>query len=279
MADPPLVTVLVTTYNSNPEYLNLTIESAINQDYPNLEVLVIDDGSMPKVSNTVELINHHKVRYEYMQHMGVPHGLNLGMKEAKGKYVALLDHDDILSENSISDRVEILKQGNCGLVYGDIEHIDWKGDRYSSNSYIDYSSVDDFISAILTNVVPPLKHSGIMFDRDVVLGIGNYDVNLAAAYDTDLCIRIAKKAGISHIPQIVVSYRTHKKNLTLDLTYRKHSLKYNLMLVDKYIPKRKGRRTLTKGKVALVNYAKLKLADKKKFFQKHQWIFRLFKLK
>lgn len=272
MKSQPLVTVLITAYNTNPSYLNEAVKSAINQDYPNLEVLVVDDGSKPSLDSF--LGKHPKLKFDYMEHRGVPHGLVRGVEESRGSYIAILDHDDMLTEGSIRSRVEKLEKEKVGLVYGDIDHIDKEGKLYGSTHFRKYSSVSDFVHAILSNPFPPLKHSGIMFDKNVVVRVGNYDPNLSGAYDHDLCIRVAKEAGASHIPKVVARYRTHDNNLTLDLEFRKKGLKSKILIIDKYVDD-PFERFYLKGKGTLVSWGKVLLRNKKLAFQKHQSLLEL----
>jgi glycosyltransferase involved in cell wall biosynthesis len=234
MADP-LVTVLITAYNTKPEYLNEAVESAITQDYPNLEVLLIDDGSNPKLSDCLKRKDHPRLRYQYIDHLGIPFSLIRGMIEAKGEYVAILDHDDIMTEHSVRLRAEKLVCEHVGLVYGDIGYIDKQGRPYGTRHYKDYPDVDSFCQAVMSAFFPPLKHSGIMFDRNAVLNVGNYDSNLRSDYDNDLCIKVAKAYGFSHLGQIVVQYRTYDRNVSIGSQFLRMGFQSKNVMIDRYV--------------------------------------------
>jgi glycosyltransferase involved in cell wall biosynthesis len=90
----PKVSVVIPTYN-HARYLPYALDSVINQGYPNLEVLVIDDGSN---DGTAELVKPYgsKINYIYKENGGTPSALNLGLSLATGKYVCWLSADDAL---------------------------------------------------------------------------------------------------------------------------------------------------------------------------------------
>jgi cellulose synthase/poly-beta-1,6-N-acetylglucosamine synthase-like glycosyltransferase len=96
-----LVTVLITAYQTRPEHLREAVISALDQRVPNLDVLVVDDGSAPPLRDLVSALGDARVRYHRMEHRGLPHALIEGMARARGRYVAILDHDDRLTPDSL----------------------------------------------------------------------------------------------------------------------------------------------------------------------------------
>ncbi|NQV09497.1 glycosyltransferase [Candidatus Woesearchaeota archaeon] len=230
----PLVTVLITAYNGN-KYINEAIDSALNQNYQNLEVLIVDDGSEPPAKNNINRIDDSNVRYIYMEHKGLPHGLIKGVEEAKGEYIAVLDQDDVLTDDSISKRAEALRQDKTlGFVYGNINYINEEGNIYLSQYFKHFEFSEDFIKALLVSLIGPLKHSGIMFRKECINDVGNYDPNLPAEFDNDLIIKIAKKYDFKQINDIVVNYRTHTNNTSSLANHRAEGLKHKLTLIEKY---------------------------------------------
>jgi len=253
MSAKPLVTVLITAYNSNVSYLNQAVKSAINQDYSNLEILLIDDGSTPKLDKLLEDRKHPKLRYKFIEHNGLPFGLIKGIQEANGKYIAILDHDDILTEDSIGKRVEKIEKEKVGLIYGDLDFIDGDNKVYSCRRFKDYPSIGNFVNALLSNIVTPLKHIGVMFNKEAIIKSGNYDSSLLFYFDIDLIIRVAKDHGFAHLPEVVAKYRTHGKNTSSK--NRLYGLKYKLKVVNKQIEKPSKNYTL-KTKVIINEFAK-----------------------
>ncbi|MBW2990291.1 glycosyltransferase [Candidatus Woesearchaeota archaeon] len=254
MNQKPLVTVLITAYNTKQAYLNQTVNSALKQDYNNLEVLVVDDGSEPKLNTFLDL-NNPKLRYQYIEHKGLPHALIQGMEIAKGEYVAVLDHDDVLKPGSIKARAEKLKETNIGFVHGDVELIDEQGKVYATHRYNPLPERSDFINNVLSGAIMQFKHTAVMFRKNAVFSVGNYNPNMPREFDIDLIIRVAHKYGCQHIPEILLRYRTHSHNTSGCFNYRVSAIKYHWKVIDNHVNK-KSQRIKHKAKSALVYFGK-----------------------
>jgi len=272
MSAKPLVTVLITAYN-NPGYLYPAIQSALSQDYNNLEVLVVDDGSDPKLESTVSRAGDRRVRYLYMHHQGLPFGLIRGMEAAAGDYVAILDHDDLLTANSITRRAAILDgDARVSFVYGDINYINSSGQIYSRQDFKTYSGYADFLHAILASPVGPVKHSGIMFRREHVLAVGNYDPSYKALYDNELLLRLAKNYPFAHVKEAVLNYRTHKSNATKVYRMRLEGIRSEFRFINIHVEK-VVKRFSYRVRAVLINLGKVLFEMPS--FRKSRWIFRL----
>jgi glycosyltransferase involved in cell wall biosynthesis len=104
----PLVSIIIPTYNYG-HLISQTLDCLIAQSYPNIEIIIIDDGS---VDNTKEIItgyqqNNAFINYFYQSNMGLSAARNAGIKKAKGDYIQLLDADDMISPNKI--KVQLLQ--------------------------------------------------------------------------------------------------------------------------------------------------------------------------
>lgn len=102
----PKVSVIVPTYNS-AQYINESIDSALNQTYKDFEIIVVDDGS---TDNTKEVLKTYgnKISYYFQKNSGVNKARFLGLNVAKGAYIALLDADDKWLPEKLNSQVEIL---------------------------------------------------------------------------------------------------------------------------------------------------------------------------
>lgn len=106
----PLVTVIITTYNRK-EYLEMAIQSVVNQSYPNIEILVIDDGSSVNYAESIcsKFLN---CIYIYKENGGLSSARNYGINLAKGEYIAFLDDDDFWGKLKIEKQVKILLENS-----------------------------------------------------------------------------------------------------------------------------------------------------------------------
>jgi len=266
--DTPKVTVLITAYNQ-PKYLNEAVESALNQKYHSLEVLVIDDGSNPPMDKFLKSIDNNLVKYIKMEHKGFPYALIKGCEEAKGDFIAILDHDDTLTPGSISKRVNAFQNGE-GFVYGNINYMDKDGKIYSSQNYKEFESADDFVKELIVAPIKPIKHSSVMFDREKLMSVGNYDSKMLSLFDTDLIIRIALKFGYSHINDKVLNYRTHGENASRNIKHKLQGIQNMFEVIDRNYqsaPKKVLYKTQT------VIYTLGKIVYHSVTFKKPQWLF------
>jgi glycosyltransferase involved in cell wall biosynthesis len=103
-SNQPLVSVIVPTYNS-AKYIRETLTSIFNQDYPNLEVIVVDKSD----DNTPEIVQEFDVVYIKQENKGKPAAMNIGIKAAKGDYISALDSDDLWLPEKTSTQMRKFK--------------------------------------------------------------------------------------------------------------------------------------------------------------------------
>ena len=111
----PLVSVIIPTYNSGV-YLKEAVESVLDQDYPNLEVVVVDDGS---TDDSLILLTKYFDRIQIVksQNFGAGSARNLGIQASSGEYLAFLDSDDKWIQNKISLQMNKMFDENLDLIY------------------------------------------------------------------------------------------------------------------------------------------------------------------
>ncbi len=141
---PGLVSVIIPTYN-RARLVGSAVESALSQDYPKTEILVIDDGSS---DGTREMMAraygaNPKVRYLPKANGGVSSARNLGIRESRGEYVALLDADDAWLPGKLVLQLECLRRfPEAGMVWTDMAAVDGDGrllhERYLRTMYSAY---------------------------------------------------------------------------------------------------------------------------------------------
>ena len=113
MKNNPLVSILIPLYNCE-EYIGDTIESCLNQTYENIEIIIVDDGS---IDNSVKVVKEYLNKYNNIKlflqnNSGASRARNLAFTKSKGKYIQYLDADDLMSANKISTQIEIAEKFN-----------------------------------------------------------------------------------------------------------------------------------------------------------------------
>ncbi|WP_448384816.1 glycosyltransferase family 2 protein [Fervidobacterium sp.] len=120
-SDKPLVSVVIPAYNVE-KFIPKTLESVLKQTYENLEIIVVNDGSVDKTGAIVEKILGNQNRFPYKiihkKNEGVSVARNVGIENAKGKYIKFLDGDDWLVPDAIEVLVEACERNDCEIAFG-----------------------------------------------------------------------------------------------------------------------------------------------------------------
>jgi GT2 family glycosyltransferase len=209
LTDPrlPLVTIITPTYN-RASLLPDTIESILTQDYPNLEYIVLDDGS---TDDTQALLRRcgDAIRWEHHPNMGQPRTVNRGLELAQGEIIGLVSSDDPLLPGAISALVDVLQQQpDVLVVYPDWDVIDGGGRYVYHVDTFDYSYVD------MVRYHHTYPGPGALFRRSVVERIGGYDPSFRFAPDYDFWLRAGLLGPFRRVPQTLAAYRAHGSAIT-----------------------------------------------------------------
>jgi glycosyltransferase involved in cell wall biosynthesis len=225
-----LVSVIIPVYNGE-NYLAEAIRSAIDQSWPTIEVLVIDDGSTDNSVSIAEEFGAEKVRCFRQSNKGASSARNLGLSKASGKYIQFLDADDILSADKIMHQVQALVQNpNHIAVCSTVHFINGENHRLSSPSaYEDafiYSTPN--VTAFLIKLWGGYDFKGSMIQpnawltpRSLIESNGPWNEELSVDDDGEFFARmvlgsagVIKTAGLNY-------YRKHpasKQNLSSQKT-------------------------------------------------------------
>ena len=209
----PLVSVVIPAFNAS-EWIAETIESVIDQEYQNFEILVIDDGS---TDNTEKIVSSFgpKVSYYYKINGGQSSARNFGIKNAKGKYIAFLDSDDLWFKQKLKLQIELLEQNKFKWAYTDGIAFDNSTNeilfRFNNKSK-QYEG--DILIKLFQSCFIPMPT--VIVKKEVFSEIGyfNEDHQFRNREDWEMWIRSAQKYPIALIPDILAKYRVHQKSVT-----------------------------------------------------------------
>ena len=199
----PLVSIVTPTFNQ-AEYLAETIESVLAQDYPNLEYIVLDDGS---TDDTQEVLKRFQGRIicEHHQNMGQACTLNKGWEMAKGIYLGYLSSDDLLKPYAISNIVETLSnRADAVVAYCDFELIDEIGRAFRIIQTEDYD-LDRLRQDLICQPGP-----GALFRREVFEKTGGWAEQLQQVPDFEFWLRAADYGIFIRTPKVLASFRVHE---------------------------------------------------------------------
>lgn len=208
----PQVSVLLLTYKSNPEYLKQSLESALNQSFEDIELLVVDDGPGDANASFLEEYQKKDKRLRVIrnsQRIGRLKSRNKGIEEARGKYIAVLDSDDFwCDENKLKKQVDCLDRNpRCGAVGTGMVLIDEKGKEIGR---IRYPGSDQEIRNHMLSSFQ-MAHPSIVFCKKAAEKVGGYSESklLKFAEDYDFFLRVGQHCQLANIPDYCLKYRVH----------------------------------------------------------------------
>jgi glycosyltransferase involved in cell wall biosynthesis len=200
----PLVSIITPSFNQG-EFLDETIRSVLDQDYPNLEYIIIDGGS---TDGSVEIVRRNADRLAYWvsePDQGQTDAINKGFAKAQGEILAWLNSDDSYKPGAVRDAVQFLQNHpQVGMVYGDADLINECGSvigkfpahqtdlRRLQRGYVHIPQQAAFFRANLWRQVEPLDHTFYF------------------AMDYDLWVRLARLAPLSYFSRPWANFRLHQ---------------------------------------------------------------------
>lgn len=223
MNDLPLVSILMPTYN-HELYVEQALDSVLEEDYPNKEIIIIDDGSKDNtqkiIKNWVEKNkNYIPIIFKSRENKGLTKSLNELIDLASGEYIVLLASDDCLKNNGISKRYEYFKNhpdkmgvvSNCIVIDGENNILFEKGiEEFYKRDKSKFETDEKLRKEIIKSLGAPAGPI-IMIKKEIYTKIGKYDESLYAE-DSDFYLRAIAKNLLGFEDIIVSAYRWHGNN-------------------------------------------------------------------
>ena len=204
-----LISVIIPCYNHGG-YLGKAIDSVLGQSYPNIEVIVVDDGSSDD-TREVAAAYGEKVRYIYKENGGLSAARNTGLEHAKGAYIVFLDADDWLYPKALQTNLHYLNlHPTAAFVSG--SHIRVYFDSNTKTEVVK-SIYNDHYSYLLSKgnyigVPGSVLYHRWVFDEFL------FDETLRACEDYDLYLKVARRYPVFHHTEKIAAYNIHSNNMS-----------------------------------------------------------------
>lgn len=226
----PLVSVIIPTYNRE-KYIKKALESVFFQTFQDFEIIVIDDGSTDNTKSVLEpYIKEGRVKYITQQNLKVSKARNNGIRNAQGKYIALLDSDDYwLDSKKLEKQVNYFEaRKDCVLISGGIIRVDENGKELSKilNPELDKDIRENMLFSCL------FAPSAAMFKRDLWKKIGGFNEKSDLSEDWEFFMELGKYGTFYNFQEYFLAYLQGPQNRSN--FNRRDNLKYNLGLIKKY---------------------------------------------
>ena len=215
----PQVSVIIPAFN-HERFVADALDSARDEGYPNLEILLIDDGStdrtLARAHQWAEVNPKCRVAVSSQPNAGLTTTLNRLLDRASGEYVVYLASDDRLLRGGIAARLDyLLAHPSLSAVYGDCRVIDGDGNEVRERGMADGDqgarrrSLSDPAREVVTNWA--VAGSVIFYRRSDIIAMGGYTEGQILE-DWDLYLRLASRGAIAYLDVVVAEYRTHGSN-------------------------------------------------------------------
>ncbi len=205
------VSVVIPTYNLS-KMLKDTINSVLWQTEPDLEVIVVDDGSTDNTRAVVEGIKDSRIKYFYKDNAGTPSSYNYGFSKANGRYIAFLDHDDLWPENYLQVMLSHLdNRSEFGAAYSPITVLYPDGSKIKSyrmpKGKSGWITSELFKRGFIWNSATIIRRSvleNFRFDESLRIG----------CEDRDYFLRLSTRTQFLFVRDVEAIRREHQENLS-----------------------------------------------------------------
>jgi glycosyltransferase involved in cell wall biosynthesis len=215
--EPPVktVSVIIPTYN-RAHFVGLSIDSALQQTHPPLEVIVVDDGSTDDTAAALASYAD-RIRVFRQPNSGAPSARNLGAANASGDYLAFLDSDDLWYPEKLERQLQRFDaEPELGLVHCGMESFD---DATGRVLEVNVDGAEGWVAEQMLHFdkIVVFAGSSLLIPRRVFQEVGGFDVRLPPSEDWDLCYRIASRYKVGFVAGPYVRYRQHPGAIHLDI--------------------------------------------------------------
>lgn len=250
----PLISIIIPVYNVE-KYILQCISSVLAQDYSNIEIIVVDDGSTDDSVQKLKTFNDTRLKIYSRENSGVSASRNFGIKKATGKYIYFLDSDDWIESSLIGSCVPLMESTNHDLLY-----FNYFIDTFSVNEELiktETSQLHQFVDVDPSVLQVAgytwnkfyrksfLELHGLYFDEELSL-YEDIDFNLKCFSKTDKILflpstlyhynsRLVNSLVKSYNPQNTAYFNAVQKTISNFVTEKKYSLEQQKLLLSSYI--------------------------------------------
>jgi glycosyltransferase involved in cell wall biosynthesis len=230
----PLFSIIVPVYNPRPQHLKACLESVLAQVYPHWELCLADDASTD--TQIIDMLAHYHdlypdrirlIRHSHNQHIAV--ASNSALSLAQGEFIALLDHDDLLTEDALLEVAHWINahpDTEYDVIYSDEDKWDERHYCYDEPYF-----KPDWSPELLRGQMY-LGHLGI-YRRSLVAQVGGFRPGFEGSQDWDLALRVTEQArAIAHIPKILYHWRKHPASTAANMDSKNYAASAGLKAVQ-----------------------------------------------
>ena len=200
-----LISIIIPTYN-RAHIIKQSIESVLNQTYNNIELIIVDDGSIDNTKEVVDSIKDERIIYVKQENQGACSARNKGVDFAKGQYIAFHDSDDVWHLDKLEKQIKALKQNNADIVFCKM---------FVFGNFKKRIVPKNFKEGFLQNHSLPLGISTqTLIGKSEIFFNNKFDTNVPRLQDFELLLRIHKNYSVYCIDEPLVDYCVQKDSIS-----------------------------------------------------------------
>lgn len=238
----PKISIVVPVFNTPEQHLIRMIDSVVNQQYDNWELILVNASTTQKSFNLTDYSKEIDDRIKVIslkENLGIAGNTNVGLKAAKGEYVGLLDHDDMLAPQALFEVVATLQSDTKpGLIYSDEDKLEDDGSRrFDPHFKPDWSPH-------LLKQVNYLNHFTVI-KSDLLKKVGYIRPGFDGAQDYDLYLRLIDlNIEVTHIPKVLYHWRAAKTSTAQNISSKSYVLSAGERALADHLKRNKQRGTV-----------------------------------
>lgn len=195
-------------------YIRDAIDSILEQTFGNFEFLIINDGSTDGTEQVIKSYTDRRIRLISQPNGGVSRALNTGLKEAKGKYIARFDADDICYPTRLEEQYQfMLQHPDYVLIGSDADYVSKSGNFIFS--YISTGHTNEEIQARIFER-NPFIHSVVFFPKEIAIQCGGYDPHAHTFEDHLLWVKVVRLGKVCNFRKSLIKVRLNPESVTTD---------------------------------------------------------------
>ena len=207
----PKVSIIIPVYNGS-NFMQQAIDSALSQEYQNIEVIVINDGSDDNgQTDNIARIYRDRIRYFTKKNGGVATALNLGIEKMEGEYFSWLSHDDIYDSNKISNEINIVRhlEDRTTVIAGGYTVVSEFGERMCDVNLLNHYTQEELSRPLFCVFRGGINGCATLIHKSHFTRVGVFDSTLPTTQDYDLWFRILRGQKLCYYNACNVKSREH----------------------------------------------------------------------
>ncbi len=231
----PYFSIIVPLYNTPKPFLKDMIKSVLKQSYRHFELVLVDASDFKNryVSETVKSFGDKRIElFRIAKNNGISENSNIGINEAEGDYIVLLDHDDCLAKNALFEIAKAINDKNADFIYSDeiVLNQDMK-------KLAEYHFKPDFSPDYLANC-NYITHI-CAFKKELLNETGLFKSEFDGAQDYDLILRLTQAAkNIVHIPKVLYYWRRHAQSTASDISVKPEAIQAGAKAIEEHFKRK-----------------------------------------